>query len=280
VHYVHVTDLATSCVASDSVYVIGLPVPAVAPIDTIACVNSTVKVSARPTNIADLDLFGRHLSFSWTKNGDADPNTDSLYFVKQDSVYVGTVTIGRCAASVSHKVKFVPYPKSTLPDNTKFCDEKTVTLVLDAGPAYKHEWLTGNIEDTLQTLTITPTATSKYYVNLTNEYGCKITDSILVRNICEPRLYNPNAFTPGCTGCGNNNVFQIYGAHLGKFSISIFNRWGEVIFYTEDINHSWDGMYLNEMMPVGVYPYIIYYEGTAEYANIHNTVKGKVTLIR
>jgi gliding motility-associated-like protein len=225
------------------------------------------------------------LSFSWTKNGNADPNTDSLYFVTQDSLYVGTVTIDRCVASVTHKVKFQPYPVSTLPDNTKFCDEKSVTLVLDAGPAFKHQWLTGtpptaNPADTLQTLTITPTQTEKIYVTLTNKFGCGITDSVLVRNICEPRLFNPNAFTPGCTSCGNNNVFQVYGAHIGRYSMSIFNRWGEVIFYTEDINHSWDGVYLGELMPVGVYPFIIYYEGTEEYSNIHNTVKGKVTLIR
>ena len=285
-YYVNVTDVATTCVAKDSVYLIGLPVPALLPIDSIACVGSTVKVSARPGNIPDLDQFWNTLSFSWTKNGNADPNTDSLYFVTQDSLYVGTVTIDRCVASVTHKVKFAPYPTTILPDRTKFCDEKSVTLVLDAGPAFKHLWSSelpadpSNPLATTQTLTIQPTQTTKYYVTLTNQFGCAITDSILVRDICEPRLFNPNAFTPGCTGCANNGVFQVYGAHIGRYSISIFNRWGEVIFYTEDMNHSWDGMYLNEMMPVGVYPFIIYYEGTEEYSNIHNTVKGKVTLIR
>jgi gliding motility-associated-like protein len=287
VHYVNVTDVATTCVARDSVYVIGLPVPLLIPIDSIACANSTVKVSARPTNIPDLDQFFNNLSFSWTKNGNADPNTDSLYFVTQDSLYVGTVNIGRCSASVNHKVVFKPYPTSILPENTKFCDEKSVTLELIAGPnspsityVWKDDLASSTVLSNVYNLFVTPTQTSKYYVNMTNQYGCGITDSILVRDICEPRLFNPNAFTPGCTNCANNNVFQVYGAHIGRYKITIFNRWGEVIFNTEDLNHSWDGMYLNEMMPVGVYPFIIYYEGKEEYSHINNTIKGKVTLIR
>ncbi|MDB5274759.1 MAG: large protein, partial [Chitinophagaceae bacterium] len=279
-YYVNVTDNATLCVAQDSVYLIGLPVPALTPIDSIACQGSTVKLYVRPSNIANVNQFLK-LGYTWTQNGVlTNDHTDSIT-VTQDSLYVGTITIDRCIASVTDKVKFTPYPTSTLPDRVNFCDEKTVTLTLDAGSgAAKYVWETGNPTDTLQTLEITPTATIKYFVTLTSQYHCSITDSILVRDICEPRVFNPTGFNPGCSSCGNNNVFQIYGAHLGKFSISIFNRWGEVIFYTEDINHSWDGIYRGEIMPIGVYPFIIYYEGTEEYSNIHNTIKGKVTLLR
>jgi gliding motility-associated-like protein len=60
----------------------------------------------------------------------------------------------------------------------------------------------------------------------------------------------------------------------------IFNRWGEVIFETEDRTKVWDGSYRGEPIPIGVYPWIITYEGDSkEYIGPYK-MDGSVTVVR
>jgi gliding motility-associated-like protein len=278
-YYVTVTDNATTCSVLDSIYLIGIPTPIVPALDSTSCKGLEVTLSATPTNITDLDRFLK-LTYGWTQEGNILNNTSSSLTVNQAGQYIGTVTIDRCPGSGINNIGFSEYPTGGLPENQKYCKELDNQVILDAGLAFKYLWNTGNPADTLRTLTVSPEVNTVYKVTLTNEFNCSVSDSIAIRNICEPRVFNPNAFNPNCTNCGNNNVFQVYGAYIGKYKITIFNRWGEVIFMSEDINVSWDGNYLRELMPVGVYPFIIYYEGKDEYAYIKNTIKGKVTLLR
>lgn len=63
----------------------------------------------------------------------------------------------------------------------------------------------------------------------------------------------PNAFTPN--GDGLNDVF-IYKTNLiERIELQIFNRWGEMIFYTDQIDTGWDGMYRGGFAPEGSYIY-------------------------
>lgn len=90
-----------------------------------------------------------------------------------------------------------------------------------------------------------------------------------------PRIYVPNAIVPG----GVNSIFKpviIYGTEEG-YSMQIFNRYGEVIFETQDINAGWDGTYDGNVVPVGTYGYVIVF--TANNGAII-TKKGNVTVIR
>lgn len=74
---------------------------------------------------------------------------------------------------------------------------------------------------------------------VTNTYGCK--DSI-VRDInFKPSwvVYVPNAFTPNHDGL--NDGFRALGVGIEAFRMQIFDRWGKMIFETDDINTAWDG---------------------------------------
>ena len=68
-----------------------------------------------------------------------------------------------------------------------------------------------------------------------------------------PELFIPNSFTPN--GDDENEVFLIKGNNIITFEISIFNRWGELMFYTDDINNFWSGKYNNRIVPEGAYSY-------------------------
>ncbi|WP_025763012.1 T9SS type B sorting domain-containing protein [Dyadobacter tibetensis] len=68
-------------------------------------------------------------------------------------------------------------------------------------------------------------------------------------------LYLPSAFTPD--GDGYNDLFQAYGALYKTFSMSVFNKWGKVVFHTTDIQDGWDGRIQGEDAPIGSYVYKI-----------------------
>ena len=83
--------------------------------------------------------------------------------------------------------------------------------------------------------------TELYYFIAIDSSGCRAEDSIYVRMICtDDAIFIPNTFTPN--GDQKNDVFRIrsYGmSHISLFRV--YNRWGELIFETSNINEGWDG---------------------------------------
>ena len=118
---------------------------------------------------------------------------------------------------------------------------------------------------------VNPDVNTRYFVTATTENGCTIYDSVdvLVKNTV---IDMPNAFVP------NNTSFKASVRGIAKLqSFQIFNRWGEKVFETSDINRGWDGYLNGKPQPMGTYVYII--EGvTTEGKPFKKT--GNVTLVR
>lgn len=120
-----------------------------------------------------------------------------------------------------------------------------------------------------------PSVNTRYFVNATTEWGCTTTDSVDVIVHLDSELDMPNAFVPG-----NGPNGQIKAVHLGIAELKylrIFNRWGQKVFETSDINAGWDGTLNGKPQPMGVYIYTV--EGKTFRGK---TVKkqGNITLIR
>lgn len=88
-------------------------------------------------------------------------------------------------------------------------------------------------------------------------------------------MYVPNAFTPNDDG--NNDLFEVKGTHIISFDMKIFNRWGELLFETDDIHKGWDGKFNGSDCPTGVYVVQIFARGTLTQRESYN---GNITLIR
>ncbi len=71
-------------------------------------------------------------------------------------------------------------------------------------------------------------------------------------------LYIPNAFTPN--GDNDNDVFYVYANDITDFQLYIFNRWGNLIFETNDLKKGWDGKVKGDKSPDGVYTYRVVYK--------------------
>ena len=82
-------------------------------------------------------------------------------------------------------------------------------------------------------------------------------------------FYIPSAFTPNYDGI--NDAFTLVGENVAEFELSIFNRWGEQVFYSTDPKNAWMGDYngnANYFVPNGIYSYNIRIKGfdkEAEY---------------
>ncbi|MGQ0828126.1 MAG: choice-of-anchor L domain-containing protein [Bacteroidota bacterium] len=85
----------------------------------------------------------------------------------------------------------------------------------------------------------------------TNAEGCSDTTYKTLTILPEFHFYFPNAFTPN--GDDHNSFFRGYGVGIRSYRMRIFDRWGEVIFDTSDINKGWDGTYGGKILPSAVY---------------------------
>ena len=89
----------------------------------------------------------------------------------------------------------------------------------------------------------------------------KISISNVVSQVPDARIFIPNAFSPN--GDGVNDVFKIIAsavdngsaATFDKFTLKIINRWGELVYESNDIHEGWDGSFRNKYCPVGNYIY-------------------------
>jgi gliding motility-associated-like protein len=108
-----------------------------------------------------------------------------------------------------------------------------------------------------------------------NQFGCSDTSCMPVQTLINPLLDVPNAFTPG--RFGQNSIVKVQGFGIGSLVFRIYNRWGQLVFETNNPSQGWDGTYKGNPQPMDVYAYTvdaIFFDGTK------TTKKGDITLIR
>jgi gliding motility-associated-like protein len=92
---------------------------------------------------------------------------------------------------------------------------------------------------------------------VTTDKGCK--DSSLQRVVIGPDIiiFVPDAFTPDGAGPNENNTFRPQVINNKTYYMGVYNRWGEKMYETTDLNKGWDGNYLGQPAQDGVYVYKI-----------------------
>ncbi|HVX49418.1 MAG TPA: gliding motility-associated C-terminal domain-containing protein [Chitinophagaceae bacterium] len=115
-----------------------------------------------------------------------------------------------------------------------------------------------------------------YRAEITNAFGCYLTDTIHLVYYKGPDIYVPNAFTPN--GDGVNDIFRPFPVGIKKLEyFRVFSRWGNMVYQTQVYLAGWDGNIKGRQAPPGTYIYEVRgkdYNGKAVFK------KGSVLLVR
>ncbi|MBO9200719.1 MULTISPECIES: DUF7948 domain-containing protein [Niastella] len=194
--------------------------------------------------------------------------TDTTTCNKVDSTYMDITVYAKPVANFS----FAPVPPSV---------NKPIIFTNLSSGAVEYHWIFGDEE--IVTKKTADTVSHQYNITGTfdaclvavSESGCTDTICKPVDALIDPLLDVPNAFTPG--RFGRNSYITITGFGIAKMSWKIYNRWGKLVFETNDRRAGWDGTLNGQPQPMDVYAYTLdveFFDGN----KLRKT--GDITLIR
>lgn len=216
------------------------------------------------------------------------PNGDYLWQDGSTNPDYTITTTGSYSVTVSNRCISETYEFSVDARNCK-CDEavpikvsdfdslicKNESIVLDVTtPGGSYLWENGD-EEPLRSIN----SAGKYSVEVFN--GCETV--YLEYNIgvseCTCEIAAPNVFTPN--GDQTNETFEINGSqNLARYNLRIYNRWGTILYQSDDISKVWDGTLNGEEVPSGVYFWTIEVSCIQGISIVDNSFKGNVTVLR
>jgi gliding motility-associated-like protein len=240
---------------------------------------SVVKVNALPVINLDKNASlcsgdsrvleaGKAVNYLWQ-----DGSTKSTLTVTSIGKYWVRVTnTAGCVGSDTTEIRnILSIPADFIEHDTAICEGMDLTL-MPARQFANYLWSTGGTS-----AAINITTPGQYWLKVTDANGCQEKEYINVTSkYCVSALYVPNAFTPN--NDGRNDIFKatLYGA-INKFHFLIYNRFGEKVFETDDIDKGWDGWFKNVPQNTGVFAWYCEYQLKNGPIQIQ---KGIVTLMR
>lgn len=241
--------------------------------DTSICTGSSVNLQATGGD-----------SYEWLNTSEIPAATLASAAVtpQQNTSYRVVVRNHTCKTSdtLVSTVKVNPLPVVRITKSNDInCSYNTARL--SASGAASYQWLpvTGLSDPAIADPVVSIQQSTKYYLTAASNAGCVRQDSVEVlvtaMNTAGDNYLVPTAFTPN--GDGINDCFGIkQWGNLDNIAFSIYNRWGERIFYSNTSTRCWDGRYKSIPQPSGTYVYHISFQsfcGTVER-------KGTLVLIR
>jgi gliding motility-associated-like protein len=224
------------------------------------------------------DAFYKGSQLQWYKNNTAIPETGGSVTITKNQYGEGWYQCGVqndsvCIRSDSFQVFWDPFINATIgnhPDTTA-CNGDTVLLAVAGGNHANYLWSDGSYSSSIRV------SQSGYY-SVSASNACNTVTA--VKNIlfadCPPQLFVPSAFTPNHDGL--NDVFRaFYKGKVNTFSLSVYNRYGQRIFFSNEISKGWDGSFQRKQQDSGTYVWVVQY---TDGNNIPHTDKGTILLLR
>ena len=211
--------------------------------DTTLCAGETLLLNA----------YVEGATYQWD-----DFSTQSTLLAATDGIFWVDITMGDCTYRDSITLRYEP--AISLGKDTLLCEGES--LLLDAThPDGVYQWSDGSTASTLEV-----TAPGTYWVTIPSAH-CLITDTIQVSFEECPGMI-PNVFTPGNDTI--NETFYISNIANRQWQLSVFNRWGKEVYFSDNYQNDWTG----DGLPAGVYYYSLYSPA------LQRRYKGWVQLLR
>jgi len=211
---------------------------------------------------------GDFSSYVW--NDGSTGRTLSVY--STGTFYVTVTDNNGCKGSDTTSITAIlADPSNFLPSDTAMCSYGSIAIA----PKYQYSSYLWNDNTLTASQIIKKPGT--YWLEVTDENGCKGRDSIIVSlKKCIEGFYVPTAFTPN--NDGKNDVFKplIFG-NIIHYQFKVYNRWGQLVFSSSDPQKGWDGQLAGHQQPQDTFVWICQYQLEGESAQVE---KGTVVLMR
>jgi gliding motility-associated-like protein len=280
--YFKATD-AKGCFWRDTVVINAVPVEATMPVDYVVC----KPVDLTRVTIKDNDPNQGLKNYSWfpvnsltTKPNEGPTaiykiNATTLVNVNFENKYGCKKTLETQLELIDLKVNIATDKETLIKGNNEIANI-SVTGCTDCEYAWTPS--TGLNATNTASVRATPQDTTIYKV-VVSKKGCKEEKTIRINvdnvNCGEPNIFVPNAFTPN--NDGNNDILKVRGRWISKLQFVVYNRWGQEMFTTTDLNNGWNGVFKGNEVAPDVYNY--YLQVTCLDNKIF-TKRGNTTLIK
>lgn len=279
-YIVTLTDNCETPAVSDSVVIKILPTPEIV-------VNPSAFTGCEPLSVSFQNNSTGDISWSWNfGNGKYSNKENPEVNFNQDGVFYTSVTMmnDQGCKSVMDSLRISVWPTPTAdfdvsPEKTTIISPKVSFFDRSY---YDITWRTWDIAgihtETSSEFTYDFLEPGNFPIKLVvgNQYGCLDSANFTLEVDGAFLMYIPNAFTPD--GDGLNDYFRVVADHAVNFEMKIFNRWGNLIFQSNNPEIGWDGTFNGTKAPLGVYVYTVTAEGP--YPETFITKEGTITLIR
>ena len=249
-------------------------------LSNIPCVSQSVEFSNQ-------SIPSSKLIYQWDF-GDGSSSNDispTHIYTNTGTFYVSLIvtSINSCIDTIDTPVAVqvftLPHSEFTATpiDTTVFAPEVTITDLSIGGTTCKIDWADNSFSDCTESKhSYQSSGIYNIMQVVTNDDGCTDTSFFSISKSPEFLIFIPNAFSPNSDG--NNDIFKPVCVGAFSYTMQIFNRWGEQIFESQNVDAGWDGQYKSAQQQQGIYVYLIMFRDE-KYLEWHQ-YKGIVSLIR
>lgn len=210
------------CVTQDTffVYEVIMPDLNLGP-DLAICEGDTTTLNAGHPGVWNNGTYGNFLSV--TQQGEYSISTELDGCIESDMVYVDVIEL----------------PDYSLASPQYGCLGDSVELIPNGAHGEYFEWDDGTTDSSY-----TAGSPGHYFVVVGNECGTTAADVEVIYQDCEGLVFIPNCFTPN--GDGVNDAWIVVGADIKAMDLKVYNRWGQKVFESQEINPIWTGGHLDD----------------------------------
>ena len=263
---VEVTD-EIGCLGSDEIYVTKeiLPDPYFEK-DKIICEGTAITL-APDAGFESYDIY-------WLSNG-----ASFEIEVSETGAYSSVIKSEFCKDTFVVNVAKIDTPDAVIIDlygDGVYCfDLESTALRIGSEEAnISYDWTDfGRVEE------VEIVAAGEYHVTASNDF-CTSNYTQSIQEHCAGRLFIPNSFTPNNDGI--NDVFKpVSNGHVDDFDFRVYDRWGTLIFQTNNLDEGWDGRLRNNIVMIDVFVYKVSYEYLSENGGFEKEeLVGTVTVLK
>ena len=214
--------------------------------DTVLCLSAQLRLAPPYA----------YSAYQWS-NG----SIDSFIFIDKPGLYVLTVT-DKCNVASTDSI-LIEKPVKSLSINKPGLICVGDSTFLKATPGFNsYSWEPRSyISDiSLPNIAAFPKITTVYSLTAIDTYKCEYNETVKVEVVeCLNTIFFPNAFSPNYDGL-NDTYRPIVNGNLQEYDFSIYNRFGQQVFITKEVNASWNGKQNGQMQPTGAFAWRCHYK--------------------